>query len=154
MGAGSSMRMGAWGLAALATGACALCGCGSTEITSTRLERALAPTFANLIETQESMLGKPPLDVSSLRASATCTRIGPGTATSGGGDWQCTVAWFAPGRRGALFDSYELSVTTDGCYTATSDGQDGHLGGPRLTLRNGTTVTNLLYAFDGCFDTT
>lgn len=140
--------------AILATGTIALCGCDSTGITATRLEHALAPTFANLIETQETMLGRPPLDVASLRASASCRRVGPGNAASGGGDWQCTLAWFAPGRRGPWFDSYELSVTTDGCYTATADGEEGHLGGPRLTLRDGTSVTNLLYAFDGCFDTT
>jgi hypothetical protein len=143
-----------WRVVALAAYATTVCGCGATGITATRLERALAPTFANLIETQESMLGRPPLDVTSLRASASCHRLGPGSATGGGGDWQCTLAWFAPGRRGPWFDSYELSVTTDGCFTATSDGQEGHLGGPRLTLRDGTTATNLLYAFDGCFDPT
>jgi hypothetical protein len=131
-----------------------VCGCRATGITATRLERALAPTFANLIETQESMLGRPALDVPSLRASASCHRTGPGLATRGAGDWQCTVAWFAPGRRGPWFDSYELSVTTDGCFTATADGEEGHLGGPRLTLRAGTTATNLLYAFDVCFDPT
>jgi len=143
-----------WRVVTVAACTTAVCGCGSTKITATRLEHALAPTFANLIETQESMLGRPPLDVTSLRASASCHRLGPGSATGGGGDWQCTLAWFAPGRRGPWFDSYELSVTTDGCFTATSDGQEGHLGGPRLTLRDGTTATNLLYAFDGCFDPT
>jgi hypothetical protein len=45
-------------------------------------------------------------------------------------------------------------VTTDGCYTATVDASDSRLGGPTLTARDGTTVTNLLYVFDGCFDTT
>jgi hypothetical protein len=42
----------------------------------------------------------------------------------------------------------------DGCYTATADGAEAHVGGPTLKTLRGATVRNLLYAFDGCFDTT
>ncbi|HEY3819699.1 MAG TPA: hypothetical protein VGL81_21170 [Polyangiaceae bacterium] len=142
----------AWSLVALlgaATG-----GCGPNGITARRIEHALAPTFANLIQTQESLLGLTGLDVAALRASATCHRIGPGNDNRGAGDWLCTIEWFPPGRRAPWLDKYELSVTTDGCYTATADGEEGHLGGPRITLRSGPTIANLLYAFDGCFDPT
>jgi hypothetical protein len=33
----------------------------------------------------------------------------------GSGDWVCAVMWKGPGRQ-PLGDSYELFVTTDGCY--------------------------------------
>jgi hypothetical protein len=131
-----------------------LAGCASTGITATRLERALGPTFANLIQTQGTLLGLAPVDVPALHVSAACHRIGPGTDDKGGGDWLCTVQWSPPGYRGVWHDSYDVSVTNDGCYTATADGEEGHLGGPRIARRDGATVTNLLYAFDGCFDPT
>jgi hypothetical protein len=53
-----------------------------------------------------------------------------------------------------LRDRYDVAVGTDGCYTATVDGAEADLGGPTITLPNGGTVRNLVYAFDGCFDTT
>jgi hypothetical protein len=134
--------------------AAALSACGSNGVTAARIEAALAPTFANLIQVQESALGLPPLDISAFQATAVCHRIGPGNEPSGSGSWLCTVEWVPPGRKRPWRDTYELSVTMDGCYTATTDTEEGHLGGPRLTTRDGTTVTNLLYAFDGCFDAT
>ena len=39
--------------------AAVLCGCGGSPITADRLERAIAPTFANLVETQLSRVGLP-----------------------------------------------------------------------------------------------
>jgi ABC-2 type transport system permease protein len=138
-------------LAALTVGAC---GCNSTGVTATKVERALAATFANLVQTQGVTLGVAPVDVPSVRATASCHRVGPGTEARGPGDWLCSIQWSPPGYRGTWRDSYDLSVSSDGCYTATADGEEGHLGGPRLTRRDGSTVTNLLYAFDGCFDPT
>jgi hypothetical protein len=129
-----------------------VCACSPSGVTASRVESAMAQTFANLIQAEESSLGLPPLDVASFRASASCRRNGPGSETRGGGDWSCTVEWFPPGHRGPWQETYELSVTADGCYTATADGEGGPLGGPKLTLRDGTVITNLLYAFDGCFD--
>ena len=38
--------------------------------------------------------------------------------------------------------------------TATIEGSEAGLGGPTVTTQDGKTVRNLLYAFDGCFDTT
>jgi hypothetical protein len=43
-------------------------------------------------------------------------------------------------------------VTTDGCYTATVEGES--LGGPTVKRSDGRDVKNLLYVFEGCFDTT
>jgi ABC-2 type transport system permease protein len=138
----------------LAVLALALQACGSNTITAGRVEAAFAPTFANLIQVQESKLGLPTLDVTAFQASAACHRIGPGNEPSGSGNWLCTVEWTPPGHQRPWRDTYELSVTMDGCYTATADTEENHLGGPRLTTRDGSTTTNLLYAFDGCFDTT
>jgi hypothetical protein len=60
--------------------------------------------------------------------------------------------WYGP-NRASLRDTYDLSVGTDGCYTATVDGSEA-LGGPTITLPDGRNVRNLLYTFEGCFDTT
>jgi len=128
--------------------------CHSGGVTAAKIEDALAPTFANLICVQRSIVGLPPAEPSALRATASCRKNGQGGENRGGGNWTCTVVWFLPGHRGPLRDSYDLSVTMDGCYTATSEGGDGHLGGPTIATQDGRTVTNLLYVFDGCFDTT
>jgi hypothetical protein len=126
---------------------------GPGGVTGTRIEAAVAPTFANLIHVQRSILGMPPLEASTLRASAQCHKVGIAKETRGAGDWTCTLLWFTPGQRTPLRDTFDLSVTPDGCYTATADGAEAHLGGPTLTAPDGTTITNLLYTFDGCFDT-
>jgi ABC-2 type transport system permease protein len=131
-----------------------LSGCGSGGITADRVENSMKPTFVNLIHLQRSMLGASPIEPSALRTFVTCHRVGPGDGLIGGGTWRCTVAWSYPGSRGPLRDTYELSVTMDGCYTATADPTEGHIGGPTINTRDGATVKNLLYAFDSCFDTT
>jgi hypothetical protein len=123
-------------------------------VTGTRIEDAVAPTFANLVHVQRSILGMPSLEASALRASAQCHKVGIAKETSGAGDWTCVVLWFTPGQRTPLRDTYDLSVTPDGCYTATADGAEAHIGGPTLSIRDGATLTNLLYTFDGCFDVT
>jgi len=53
-----------------------------------------------------------------------------------------------------LRDTYDLSVATDGCYTATVVAAEGHLGGPILKASDGSDVRTLTYTFEGCFDTT
>jgi hypothetical protein len=59
------------------------------------------------------------------------------------------LVWQGPDRR-TLRDTYDLSVTTDGCYTATATGEG--LGGPTLKTRDDREVRNLLYVFEGCID--
>jgi hypothetical protein len=63
----------------------------------------------------------------------------------------CTLVWQGPDRR-TLRDTYDLMVGTDGCFAASVSGES--LGGPTLKATDGRTVRNLLYAFEGCFDTT
>jgi hypothetical protein len=125
----------------------ALTGCRG-GVTQARMETAVARTFANLVATQESIMGLPDVHADALRATATCKR------RAAGRDWTCTIEWFIPGRRGLVHDAYEVSVTTDGCYTATSEGAEAHVGGPTVTSPRGEPFTNLLYVFEGCFDTT
>jgi ABC-2 type transport system permease protein len=111
-------------------------------------------TFVNLIGVQESRLGHAGVDVHAFGATAACKRLGPGRDATGGGNWTCMVNWSVPGRKGSLHDTYDLSVTADGCFTATADSAEAHVGGPSLTTHDGRTLPNLLYVFDGCFDTT
>lgn len=129
-------------------------GCGGSPITAARLERAIAPTFANLLELQVPQMGLPPMPASAFAPSASCRKVaaaGAASSHSGSGDWICTIQWMGPGQR-PLRDVYDLFVTTDGCYTATVEGES--LAKPVLTTKDGREVRNLLYVFEGCFDTT
>jgi hypothetical protein len=127
----------------------AACGCGSGPITAARLEADVAPTFANLVRIQVDWLALPPMTAAEFQVTATCRRLVAGDAV-GSGEWSCTIRWRTPDRR-IQQDLYELFVMTDGCYTATAGVE---LGGPMLKTPDGREVRNLLYAFDGCFDTT
>jgi hypothetical protein len=128
----------------------AVLGCGSSPITSARIEGAVAPTFANLVQIQVSWLGLPPMGARDFGVKASCRRLMAGSS-AGAGEWACLLIWQGPDRR-TLRDTFDLFVTTDGCYTATIEGEA--LGGPTLKAADGTEVRNLLYAFEGCFDTT
>src|SRR5262245_1182836 len=136
------------GLAALA--AIAASACGGSPITPARLENAIAPTFANLVQLQVSSLGLPPMTASEFAVQASCRKLLAGSH-QGSGEWMCTLTWQAPDRR-SLRDNFERFVTTDGCYTASVEGES--LGGPTLKTSEGAEVRNLLYTFEGCFDTT
>jgi len=132
--------------------ALAFAGCGGSPITGGRIERAVAPTFANLVHAQLSRMGLTAVPAADLRVAASCYRVAGGSA--GAGEWVCTVVWAGP--RGALLrDTYDLTVGANGCYTATlAASAEATLGGPTVAATDGRQVRNLLYAFDGCFDTT
>jgi hypothetical protein len=127
----------------------AIGGCGQSPITPVRVENAIEPTFANLVALQISWLGLPPMAASDFGVTASCRKLAGGK--TGAGDWVCNVAWLGPDRQ-TLRDAYDLFVTTDGCYTATVEGNN--LGGPILKAADGRDVKNLLFTFEGCFDTT
>ena len=131
-----------------------IAGCGGSPITAQRIERAIAPTFANLLHLQVPSMGLPAMAASEFAPSASCRKVGASGAASthsGSGDWICTIQWRGPGQR-PLRDVYDLFVMTDGCYTATVEGES--LARPILTTKDGREVRNLLYVFEGCFDTT
>jgi len=124
-------------------------GCGRSPITSARIETSIALTFANLVHLQVSWLGLPPTAASDFAVKASCRRLAGSSA--GSGEWVCMLLWRSPQRQ-TLSDTYDLFVATDGCYTATVSGDS--LGGPTLKTSDGRDVRNLLYTFEGCFDTT
>ena len=123
--------------------------CGSSPITPPRIEKALETTFSNLVELQVSRLRLPPIAAPDFAVTAIC-RKQTAARNDGAGDWTCGIVWQGPDRR-MLRDTYDLFVATDGCYTATAAGES--LGGPMLKASDGSDVKNLLYTFDGCFDT-
>jgi hypothetical protein len=125
--------------------------CGSSPITSARLELAIGHTFANLVHAQLERTRLSPVSVSDITVTASCYRSNGSTV--GAGEWVCTLIWHGPNQT-TLHDIYDLSVGTDGCYTAVVDAAESQLGGPTLRTADGTTVRNLLYSFEGCFDTT
>ena len=130
--------------------AAALAGCGASAVTEDRVERAIAPVFANLVHVQLQRMGLPDMPVSALRTTASCYRLGGGH--EGTGDWACMVVWSGPNGT-TLRDSYEVTVNANACFTATLSGSaEAQLGGPVVTTQEGRPVRNLLYAFDGCFD--
>lgn len=130
----------------------AVTACTRDAGTAARLEDALARTFANLVHTQQSLFGTASIEASALRAAASCHLASDGAALGGG--WLCTVTWFVPGHHEPIRDLYEVSLTPDGCYTATADGAEAHVGGPTAKSRGGDRIVNILYTFDGCFDPT
>jgi hypothetical protein len=143
-----TIGMGFRGLLAIVTTVAAF-GCGPSPITSPRIASAIAPTFANLVQVQVSRLGMPSMAASDFAVAASCRRLATGS-NSGAGDWACTLVWRGPHHQ-ALTDTYDLTVSTDGCYTATIEGEE--LGGPTIKASDGRDVRNLLYAFEGCFET-
>jgi hypothetical protein len=128
--------------------AVAASGCGRSPITAERIERAIEPTFANLVEVQVSWLKLPPKKASDFDVTASCRRLVAGSDT-GSGDWVCRLRWLSPDRQ-PLKDTFDLVVTTDGCYTASAEGDQ--LGGLTLRSIDGHEVRNLLHTFEGCFD--
>ncbi|HEY7170961.1 MAG TPA: hypothetical protein VH417_08965 [Vicinamibacterales bacterium] len=135
----------------LAAATAAALACGTSPITSSRVERAVGRTFANLVPLQLARLDLPAVDRAALKVIASCYRPAGGGAGSGG--WVCTVIW--SGENGVLLrDTYDVTVTPDGCYTAAVDPIEGQVGGSITRTQRGQDVRNLLYAFEGCFDTT
>lgn len=124
------------------------CGCDSSPIVPARVDAAMTTTFSNLVQRQVSLMGLTPMDDFAVRVN--CRKL-LGARNVGSGDWVCVVLWRGPDRR-TVQDTYDLFVTTDGCYTATVEGES--LGGPTLRTREGQEVKNLLHTFEGCFDTT
>jgi ABC-2 type transport system permease protein len=137
------------GAAVLLSALLCAAGCGGSAITEDRVERALAATFANLVPEQLARMGLARVSASSLRVAASCYRRAGGRA--GAGEWACTVVWAGP-NGATLRDNFEVSVGSNGCYTAALGATESQLGGPTVTGRDGQPIRNLLYGFDGCFD--
>ena len=125
--------------------------CGSSAITRARVERAVALTFANLVQVQLERMRLGAVPPPGIRVVANCRRMTPGREEAGSGEWACALTWYGPNRT-PLVDAYDLSVAADGCYTASVGAGEGNLGGPTIPAPDGTPMRNVLYAFDGCLD--
>src|SRR5262245_15094600 len=88
--------------------AVAAASCGSSPITSARLERAIEPTFANLVHVQVSWLRMPPMPASEFQVTASC-RPQLSARSAGAGEWLCTLRWLGPDRQ-TLRDTFDLFV--------------------------------------------
>lgn len=128
-----------------------LAGCGA-DVTRARVEQSIGPTFANLYVQQQALLGRPGLAAAAVAPRSACHRTNPiAHDTGAGSDWVCQLTWSDAGRRPRT-GKFELIIHPGGCYEA---GGPTKVIGP-LTIRaaSGKTVTNPVFEFDACFDTT
>jgi ABC-2 type transport system permease protein len=125
-------------------------GVGPTEITSSRLQASISPTFERLVSLQyvRRTHSDPPADAS-VHVRTVCRRSN-GSRSGPGDDWTCVVRVVHPQVKGAAV-TLEVSVKANGCYTADAPAA---IVGP-LLLRDdrGRAFTNPLAAFDGCLGT-
>lgn len=115
-------------------------------MTSGRLQNAVGISFSRLYVLQQNELGH---DVAPPDATSICVRNGS-AALTGAGSWTCAVRFPYPdGHVEPL--SFDVEVQPVGCYTAA--GPPSAIGQQKIRTAAGLTVTNPLFAFDGCFDT-
>jgi hypothetical protein len=136
--------------AAVVVGAAALTGCSASPVTSTRLDASVGPSFARLYAVQQKQLGN--TEYQHPDGVAKCTRNNKAHSTTGAGDdWACILNFpFADGHIQPI--TYDVSVQASGCYTASGPSQV--VGQQQQVGSSGETMTNPLFAFDGCFDIT
>jgi len=128
-----------------------LAGC-SSDVTTPRVERSLGPTFANLYVQQQTLLGHTGLTAATVAPRPTCSRTNPAAHNKGAGtDWICQVSWTGPDHK-PLKGKFELTIHPNGCYEA--GGPTKVIGPVTIRAADGKDVTNPVFEFDGCFDTT
>ncbi|MEU4220806.1 hypothetical protein [Actinoplanes sp. NPDC026623] len=139
-------------LAVIAVGAAitATAAAGHPEITRAGLERALAPTFANLYVQQSHLLGIPGITTATIGAGASCDRGGPAVADTGAGpNWICMMSWTDDHGR-HQDGKFEVTVKTDATYVA--GGPSKIVGLATITDTHGHDVPNPVFEFDGVID--
>lgn len=128
----------------------ALAGCGHEEVTRTRVEQAIAPTFANLYVQRATLLGESGVTVATTDASATCDRGGPKVPDAGPGpDWICMIH-FRDDHGQTQDGKFEVQAKSDATYVA--GGPSKLVGQAMLTDSHGHDVPNPVFEFDGAFD--
>lgn len=126
---------------------------GDSAVTRGRLERSLPATFANQYVAWTHLQGRTDVTTKSLQPKAMCEKGGAGTPDIGpGSDWICLMSWKDPEvpMPPEGYGKFELNVHTNDCYVA--GGPSKLTGVQTLTDKNGKTVNNPVYEFDGCFD--
>lgn len=127
---------------------------GPTGVTASRLRHDFAVSFNQLTILQQRELGRHVPAGAQLNIVPTCSRRG--STPTGPGDWVCTMDVFIPQQQGATpFNetpvSYDVSVTSDGCYKAQSP--PIFVGQQMMKDAAGQSVVNPLYTVYGCFNT-
>ncbi|MDF9814228.1 hypothetical protein [Streptomyces sp. SPB162] len=137
-------------LAVAAAAIAATTAAGSPDVTKTRVEQALAPTFANLYVQQSHILGIPGITVAGIDASATCDRGGPKVADVGSGaDWICKIT-FHDAHHQVQTGKFELQIKADSTYVA--GGPSKLIGLATITDKTGQDVPNPAFEFDGALN--
>jgi hypothetical protein len=135
----------------LATG---VTGCGGTDITQARIQTSLPTVFTNLYIQQQADIGHPGLTPGALQVKNTsCDKGGPSVPDQGAGaDWICLLDFIDGTTKPQPQSKFEVKIQPNGCYTA---GGSTKIVGP-LLIQNpaGKFITNKVFEFDGCFDTT
>ncbi len=126
---------------------------GPPGVTAKRLQASLTPTFDRLTLLQQRELGRAVPKGATLNVLPTCSRRG--STPNGPGDWICTLTVFIPQAGAVPFQqtpvSYDVSVTSDGCYKAQSP--PAFIGSQLMRDAHGHQIINPLYTIYGCFDT-
>lgn len=137
-------------LLALAVTAASATACGGPDVTKTRLERSLAPTFANLYVQRAAILGETGVTLAGIGAKADCDRGGPKVKDVGAGpNWICMVT-FTDDHGQQQTGKFELKAKTDSTYVA--GGPSKLIGLATITDKFGHDVPNPVFEFDGAFD--
>lgn len=126
---------------------------GDSAVTRARLERSVPQTFSRQYVAWTHLQGRHDVTVQSMHAKAMCEKGDASTPDIGpGSDWNCLVSWDDPENPMPPegYGKLELNVHTNDCYTAASSAK--LTGVQMMTDKNGRTVSNPVYEFDGCFD--
>jgi hypothetical protein len=129
-------------------------GCGGTDITQARIQKSLPTVFTNLYIQQQADVGHPGLKAPALQVkNAACDKGGPSVPDHGAGaDWICLLDFVDGTGTPQPQSKFEVKIQPNGCYTA---GGSTKVVGPLLIQnRAGKYITNKVFEFDGCFDTT
>jgi ABC-2 type transport system permease protein len=122
---------------------------GPTNLTPSRLERAITPTFERLAALQARWRTHAPASADGMvHVRTSCRRAGR-AATGAGDDWACSVHLLRPRVETPVM--LEVTLRPNGCYTA--DAPTSVIGPLLLRDETGRTFLNPLASFDGCFGT-
>jgi ABC-2 type transport system permease protein len=126
---------------------------GPAGVTPGRVKASITPAFTKLTLLQQRLLGRDVPSGASLNVRTACSRRA--STPNGPGDWSCTLVVFIPQLGAVPFQqtpvTYEVSVSSDGCYKATSP--PSFVGQQTMRDAHGRSVVNPLFTIYGCFDT-
>jgi ABC-2 type transport system permease protein len=126
---------------------------GAAGVTPARLKSSFTPAFSKLTVLQQRQLGRNVAPGAKLTIQTNCSRRAP--TPNGPGDWVCTLVVYIPQLGAVPFQqtpvTYDVSVSSDGCYKATSPPQ--FVGAQTMRDSRGHQIVNPLFTIYGCFNT-